>query len=291
MQYYTPLQKQFNSPQSQNILHQNTQDSKVYLSRSSNYILNAIGNDLVLKGLSVKEIIIQDLNLVKIILNPGLLIQDTTLIRIEEESELSLNLNPYSDINGYLILYTDYVYLESLQINNLSLKLSYITTDGENIYPQSIFDPNRNRILLHRFTFTKLPILSVTQVFDPNFTIFNKDYYLLGETNFTNFSVKILDHAIDSSQYGYATDTKAGHIRIGSNLNITDGTLSVKTASTSEAGVLRKATELEALLLESDDTAITPKSLRNMILNLKNIEIQVVDPGITLGTAMILGGS
>jgi hypothetical protein len=290
MQYYTPLQKQFNSPNSQNILHQNSQDSKVYLSRSSNYILNAIGNDLVLKGLSVKQVLI-DQNIVTIIINPGLLIQDTTLIRLEEESELSLNINPYSDTNGYLIVYTDYVYLESSQQNNLTLKLSYITTDGENIYPTSIFDPNRNRILLHRFTFTKLPQLSVTQILDPIFTIFNKDYYLLGETNFTNFSIKLLDHAINSSQYGYATDTKAGHIRVGSNLNITDGTLSVKDATTLEAGVLRKATELEALLLESDDTALTPKSLRNMILNLKNIEIQVVDPGITLGTAMILGGS
>lgn len=290
MQYYIPLQKQFNSPQTQNILHQNSQDSKVYLSRSSNYILNAIGNDLVLKDISVKQILI-DQNIVTIIINPGLLIQDTTLIRLEEESELSLNLNPYSDVDGYLIIYTDYVYLESLSENNLTLKLSYITTDGENIYPQSIFDPNRNRILLHRFTFTKLPQLSVTQIFEPNFTIFNKDYYLSGETNFTNFSVKILDHAINSSQYGYASDTNAGHIRVGSNLNITDGTLSVKDATTLEAGVLRKATEEEALLLESDNTALTPKSLRNMILNLKNIEIQVVDPGITLGTAMILGGS
>ena len=288
MHYFIPQQKQFNSPQTQNILHQNIIDSKVYLSRSSNYILNAIGNDLVLNGLSLKEIVIQNLNTVKIIINPGLLIQDTTLIRIEEESELILNINPYEDNNGYLIVYTEYQYLESLQINNLSLKLSYITVDGDNIYPMSIWNPDKNRILLYRFTFTKLPSLVVTQILEPNFVIFNQNYYLFGETNFTNFSVKILDHSEDSSKYGYATTTKAGHIRVGSNLNIIDGTLSVKNATVSEAGILRKATELEALLLESDDTVLTPRSLKNIILNLKNIEIQVIDPGVTLGTTMIL---
>lgn len=290
MTYYNqPLQKQYNTPIQQKILHQNIVDSKVYLSRTSNYILNAIGNDLILKGLDINIINIIDNSTVQVVLNPGLLIQDSTLISIEETVTVDINVRPYDHNNGYLILYTEYQYLNTVQENNLEFKIAYITTDGEHISSDTqSWNPNTNRILLHRFSFRKSPVLTVTQITEPQFSIFNKIYYLQGINNYTNFSERVTDHAIDGSTYGYATDTKAGHVRAGTNLTITDGTLSVPEASVSSSGVTRFANESEALLLEADNLALSPASLRNMILNLKNIEIQIVDPGITLGTAMIL---
>lgn len=286
-QYSIPLQQQYNTPNQQRILHQNTIDSKVYLSRTSNNILKAIGNDLVLNNLTIKDIIYPNIDEVKIVLNKGLLIQDLTLIQVDEEIELSINVRPFDNNNGYLIIYTDYQYINSTSENNLKFKLSYITADGNNIINDT-WDPNRYRILLYRFSFRKLPTIKITQIFEPEFEIFNKIYYLQGINNYTNFSERIEDHAIDGSTYGYATRTKAGHVRVGDHLLVDEGTLSVEESSETNTGVVRLANETEALLLESDVLAITPKSLRNLILNLKNIEIQITDPGVSLGTALIL---
>jgi len=289
-QYYQPQQKQYNTPYNQKILHQNIIDSKVYLSRTSNYLLNAIGNDLVLQGLEIDDIQILNNQTIQITLNIGLLIQDSTLIQLETKSILDINVRPYDQNNGYIIIYTEYQYLNIVQENNLNLKIAYITTDGEHINSDTqVWNPNTNRILLYRFSFRKTPTLSATNLTDTNFNIFNKLYYNFGTNNFTNFAERLTDHAVNGPDYGYATTDLAGHIRVGDNLTLSDGTLSVPPASLSSPGVIKLSSETEALLLESEDTAITPKSLRNLILNLKNIEIQVVDPGITLGTAMILG--
>lgn len=286
-QYSIPNQQQYNTPNTQRILHQNTIDSKVYLSRTSNTILKAIGNDLVLNNLKIKDIQYPTIDTVKVILSTGLLIQDLTLIQIDEEVELDINVRPFDNNNGYLIIYTDYQYINSVNENNLKFKLNYITADGNNIINDT-WDPNRYRIILYRFSFRKLPTARITQIYEPEFEIFNKIYYLQGINNYTNFSERIEDHAVDGSTYGYSTTTKAGHVRVGEHLTIDEGTLSVVEASETEAGVTRFANETEALLLESSNLALTPKSLRNMILNLKNIEIQITDPGVSLGTALIL---
>jgi hypothetical protein len=287
--YYTPQQLQFNTAYSQRLLHQNNIDSKIYLSRISNYILKAIGDDVVLSGLSIEAFEVIDLDILSFTLSPGYLIQDTTLIELKESTNLQINIRPYDNNNGYIIIYTDYQYLETTLENNLQLKISYITSDGDHIEPsEDIWDPNKNRILLYRYRFSKLPSASVMVVEEPSFNIFNRTYYLQGQSNFTNFSTRILDHASNSSTYGYASSTNAGHVRVGQNLNISEGTLSVPTASTVLAGAVQLADEDEAILLTSKTKALTPDSLRHVILNLKDIDVQVTDPGITLGTAMIL---
>jgi len=260
---YTPNQYQFNTAYNQRILHQNIQDSKVYLSRTSNYLLKAIGDDVVLSGLDLQINDNIDVDTISITILPGLLIQDTTLIDVRESITLTLNLRPYDQSSGYIIVYTSYQYQNSTLENNLQLKMSYITTQGIGIQPSTdIWDPNYNRILLYRFSFTKLPQAALTLIEEPNFTIYNTPYYLKGQVNFTNFSTQILDHASNSSTYGYATTTNAGHIRVGSNLSIANGTLSVQEASQSSAGAVKLATTEEAILMESTTLALTPASIR-----------------------------
>jgi hypothetical protein len=286
---YTPQQTQFNTATNQRILHQNSIDSKVYLSRTSNYLLKAIGDDLVLSGFDLTINSTIDLDTISITISPGLLIQDTTLINITEATTLTLNIKSYDHTNGYIIVYTDYQFLNSTVTNDLNFKIAYITASGDSIYPTAtIWDPNRNRIVLYRFSFVKLPEATLTQILEPNFEIFNNNYYLFGETNFTNFSLRLLDHAVNASTYGYASTINAGHMRVGSNLSVTDGTVSVQAASQISSGVTRFSTPEETILMESTDTALAPASIKDLILNLKDIEIQVTDPGITLGTALIL---
>lgn len=288
-QEYIPEQILYNTPYQQRVLQQDTQDSKVYLSRVSNNILNAIGNDVVLNGLQIQKIEVLNNTIVQITISPGLLIQDSTLINISEASVLNIDVRPYNQNNGYLIIYTDFQYLNTLDPNDLKLHLQYITSDGEHIASETgVWNPNINRILLGLFSFKKVPTLTVSQLSDISFTIFNKSYSYLGQTNFTNYSDKLSNHAVNGSVYGYATTELAGHVRVGDNINITEGTISVPLASESTKGVVSFATDEDALLLQDDKLALSPKNLKNLILNLKNIQIQVTDPGITLGTAMIL---
>ena len=49
----TPTQTRYNDPYQQTIFDFNTPDSKVYISRESNKLLNAIGNNFVLKGMEM----------------------------------------------------------------------------------------------------------------------------------------------------------------------------------------------------------------------------------------------
>jgi len=281
-----PNQVRYNDPYQQRLLQFNTQDSKVYLSRSTNYLLKAIGDDVVLNGLSLTVNPTIDLETISLTISPGLLIQDTTLISILDSTTLTFNVRPYDQNNGYIIVYTEYQYLNIISENPLSLKIAYISADGTSI--STSWDPNKNRILLYRFSFTKLPEAALSSPLDAAFEIFNVSYTPFGLPNFTNFTAQILDHSSDSPTYGYASETKAGHVRIGENISISNGTISIQNASTTNSGVIRTASQSEAFALESSSVAITPSNLRDLIINLKDIEFTVVDPGITLGTALIL---
>lgn len=286
-----PYQFQYNTPNQQKLLKHNITDSKVYLSRASNNLLKAIGNDVVLSGFIIDYENIQYNNyILSIPISSGLVIQDSTLIHIQDDFTLSINTQPLDPNNGYLIIHTQYQYLNSNEENHLKIKISYISHNGQSIVPSShVWDPNRNRILLYRFQFEKLPILKlITPSIDGVFNIFGTDYHPFGFPNFTNFSNQLYYHASDSPRYGYATRTLAGHVRIGSNLSINEGTVNIANASIHQAGAVRLSSLEETIAMDSRETAISPYNLRELILNLKDIKIEVVDPGITLGTALTI---
>jgi hypothetical protein len=125
---------------------------------------------------------------------------------------------------------------------------------------------------------------------ESDFEIIGKFYSLMGLSNFTNYSFRLYEHASEDPIYGLASETKFGHVRVpeDSNISIIDGEISVAEASLTSKGLVQLATEDEAILMVSKTKVLTPDSIKNIILNLKDIEIQVVDPGITLGTALIL---
>lgn len=281
-----PNQIRYNDPHQQRMYQFNTQDSKVYLSRSTNYLLKAVGDDVVLSGFSLTTNPSTE-DTISVTLSPGMLIQDSTLISILEPITLSLNIVPYDHNNGYIIIYTNYQYLNTITENSLSFEIAYISSTGNNISTSS-WDPNKNRILLYRFSFIKLPVPALQTQFDSAFEIFSTQYTPMGTPNFTNYSAQVLDHASDSPTYGYASSIKAGHVRIGDNISINNGTISVANASQTDAGIVRFATPAEAYSLTSSTIAISPATLKDLIVNLKDIVLTVVDPGVTLGTALIL---
>jgi hypothetical protein len=281
-----------NTPYSQTLLHENTVDSKVYISRRVNQLLKAIGNDLVLKGLElVQDPVINGLT-VSFTLSTGLIIQDSTLIEINEQVTLDINVSPYDSTEGYLIIYTEFQHMDSINENPIKLKLSYVKADGTALVGTNSWNSSINRIILYRFSFVKTTnaLVSVTQE-ESNFTLIGKEYNLKGHEDFTNYAFRIInDHASLTTNYGLATEEKYGHVKVPStsNLVVQTGSVSVPESTTVTNGVVKLATEDEAILMESKTKVLTPDTLKHIILNLKDIDIQVVDPGVTLGTALIL---
>jgi hypothetical protein len=291
--FYVPTNQVLNNtPYSQILLHENTEDSRVYISRHVNRLLKAIGDDLVLEGLELVQDPTITGTVVNFSLTPGLLIQDLTLIEINEQVELSIDVSPFDPDNGYIIIYTDFHHLDSSGENYLTFKVSYVLADGTELVAANPWNSSRNRIILNRFSFvtTTNVINSVTEVFS-NFTLIGSTYNLRGNTNFTNYAFRLIyDHSSETDLYGVATNTKYGHVKVplNSGIDIDNGVISIAEASTVVKGLTTFATEDEAILMESTTKALTPDSIKHIILNLKDIEIQVVDPGITLGTALIL---
>jgi len=281
----------YNTPYSQTLLHENIQDSKVYISRHVNNLLKAIGNDLVLEGFTlVTDPVISGFNVI-FNLTPGILIQDLTLIEVKDEIELSIDVSPYDPSNGYIIIYTDFQHLDSTAENNIKFRVAYVKADGSELVGTTPWNSSRNRIILYRFNFSKSSSTTYLNEEESDFTLIGSNYNLRGNTNFTNYAFRLVyDHSSTSGLYGLASSEKYGHVKIpiDSNINVDKGAISVSDASITTKGVIKVATEDEVILMESKVKALTPDSIKHIILNLKDIEIQVVDPGITLGTALIL---
>jgi len=196
--------------------------------------------------------------------------------------------------NGYIIIYTDFQHVDSVSENYIRFKVAYVKADGSSLVGAIPWNSSRNTIIVYRFGFikTSTALYSVTQE-ESDFTLIGSSYNLRGQTNFTNYAFRLIfDHASVTDLYGPATSEKYGHVKIpllaDSNINNDNGSISIPEATTVAKGVITLATEDEAILMESKTKAVTPDSLRHIILNLKDIEVQVVDPGITLGTALIL---
>lgn len=152
----TPLtQQRYNDPYQQRILQFDNIDSKVYLSRTSNFILKSIATDAIIKGFDISSLTMSN-NIVTITLTPGLLIQDTTLIDVPESVALTFDVSSYDSCYGCLIIYTNYQYISSIEQNQLRLKISYISNDGLTLGPSTDdWNINSNRIYITTVSFNK----------------------------------------------------------------------------------------------------------------------------------------
>jgi len=64
----TPIQIRYNTPYDQQLFDFNTVDSKVYSSRETNKILNLIGSDVVIKGMTMSDPVIIGASTVRVTL-------------------------------------------------------------------------------------------------------------------------------------------------------------------------------------------------------------------------------
>lgn len=153
----TPTQTRINDPYQNNIFSFNTVDSKVYLSRESNQVLNAIGNDIVLKGLTVAS---PTINLaqttISTVVATGMAIQDSTILEYTASATVDINVSALDDTthNGAkLAVFSNYEYLITGDQNLASIEIYHVNSAG--VPTSASFDIDRCSILLGIIEFTK----------------------------------------------------------------------------------------------------------------------------------------
>jgi hypothetical protein len=152
---YQPMDsKTFISPYSQSLFDMGVQDSRVYLSRQVNNILQVFGSNVKISGLDVtinnNNQLINN-KIASFTISPGKCIADTTLHVFPTSTTLELDVSPY-DPSGYLVIVVSYKYIESLQQNRPIFKLLYVTQDGLDQLPDA-WSPSRDNLVLGVFKF------------------------------------------------------------------------------------------------------------------------------------------
>ncbi len=178
-----PLNQQtFIDPYSSNLFDMGVQDSRVYLSRQVNSILKSFGDDIVICGLETQAILTN--NLLKITIQPGKAIIDSTLHIFNTITELELDLTPY-DESGFLTISLTYKYIQTMQNNRPYIKLSYITSDGQVQVPDS-WSPMRDRLVIDVYRFQKDISNNVISIYLQNEIVQISDYFYIPRAGFFN---------------------------------------------------------------------------------------------------------
>jgi hypothetical protein len=165
------------TPYSQRLLQYGIQDSKVYLSKATNTLLNSFtmgyGEDFlpesgynaqikyddrdscILDGLNTTWRLENNTLFVKV--SPGTSIVDTTLLIFPLETEIDLNLNNYGTQNncGKIIVSINFQWIDSVYEMPPKLKISYLDPDNNfSIEPNGWF-LNQDKLVINVFEFNK----------------------------------------------------------------------------------------------------------------------------------------
>lgn len=174
-------QHRFIDPYEQRIYQYDTINSDVFLSRVVNSIFRIFGDDIVVHGFDVEDIQFthtEDDIIFRV--SPGMLIQDQTLLEINDYTTTRLDGVSSLDQRGKIVLYTRYQFLNTVEYNPVYMCVNFISRSGNPLYS---WDPNRDRTLLGIFEFTKDENDNVISVFKSSLEsiqIVDKTYYLLG---------------------------------------------------------------------------------------------------------------
>lgn len=175
-------------PYSQRLFDMGVEDSRVYLSRQVNYLLEILGSDCVVRGLEVEYSISG--NIVSFTVTPGRAIVDTTLHLFNNSTLLDIDTTPYSD-NGYLVVNISYRYIQTLQANRPFIKVSWVSPNPGTTQLPEPWSPARDRLVLCWFEFQKDSsnnLISITPHCSPSeyIVIDNITYYPRRGTDLDN---------------------------------------------------------------------------------------------------------
>ena len=172
----TPTQTRVNDPYQQTLFQYNTADSKIYLSRESNKLLNVIGTDMVLKGMTMLAPSIIGLSTIRTNIDIGWAIQDSTLIQFTDSNNVDIDVSSLDDTpvgGAHLGVFLKYQYLQTIEANLASVDIFHIQYDGTVTNPSVRFSSNSCRILLGVIDFTKSGTTVISATINTNLSTLN----------------------------------------------------------------------------------------------------------------------
>jgi len=153
----TPVQTRYNDPYQQTIFQYNTADSKVYLSRESNQLLNVVGNDIVIKDMNMSGVSIVSSSTVRATIGTGWAIQDSTLLQFTNSNNVDIDCAALDDtsLGCHLAVFIKYEFLQTIEANLAAIDIFHIQADGTVTNPLARHSTASCRILLGIIDFYK----------------------------------------------------------------------------------------------------------------------------------------
>ena len=182
-----PQQNRINDPFSQILFQFNQPHSNLYLSKPLNSLSRIIGNNLVTRGLDLDSYSLSDSNIFSVTITSGSCIVDHIFHEISEPTTLSLDVSLYDDQNGKLVVFINYQFLQTTELNPLRFKLCYVSNDGNTVLPVE-WSP-ADQVVLAVFSYN-LSTKEVTEETDP-ITILGRTYYIKGRDPNTDMGISV----------------------------------------------------------------------------------------------------
>ena len=144
-------QHRYLEPYKNRVFQYDTKHSNYFLSHYVNQILNAVGDDSIIRGLEVAAEINSAKTGLDFTISPGSLVQDLTYFEFLSETPIALeNIVRYSD--HYVVLYTNWRYVETVYENKLRFEATLYNPQTKKALAP--WNSAKNRIILGVFSFT-----------------------------------------------------------------------------------------------------------------------------------------
>jgi len=181
-----PTQTRYNTPYDQTLFDFDTIDSKVYLSRETNKILNIVGNDIVIKEMNMTDPVIIGASTVRTSIGIGSAIQDETLLKFSSVSIVDIDCASLDDttVSGcHLGVFLNYQYLQTMETNTAKVEIYHIQADGTVTNPLGTYNIDTCRILLGVINFTKsgANVTAVSRYELPTLLVSGSTIYIRGK--------------------------------------------------------------------------------------------------------------
>lgn len=159
---YASGQQIYIDPYNGKLFDFNSHQSRVYLGRSINQLLNVFGDNCIIDGLKINTVTLENDKLLCIV-SPGKVIIDTTLIEFPSEIILETDVSTIDDTSGVFIVSIAYSYLQDTYANQAKFRLSFIKTIEQENPQESVtvgycpdFYPELDKIILSIIDINKL---------------------------------------------------------------------------------------------------------------------------------------
>lgn len=177
------------TPYNAKIFEFDTVNSRVYIGREINQLLTVFGDNCIIDGVEIKNVELID-NLLKININPGKIIIDTTLIEFKEIITLELDITSFDKINGFFTILIAYKYLQHNYDNYAKFRLIYVDKNNNSNFYFKDYD----RICLTKITIDHNNIVNFTK------SLFsNKEYITINKNKLKIYPSNSIVNGIISS--------------------------------------------------------------------------------------------